>query len=284
MKKILAQITVLLFIIVTGVSCDFVQDVRDPNAPKTEGNRKVLVEDYTGHKCGNCPTAADVLKTLEGKYPGKIIPLAIHAGFFATTNPTYPTDFRNTVGNAYDSQFGISTAGNPNGLVNRVGYGTGSFIKAYTVWESYVSQMLSKVANFEIRIKNTYDTTSRNLNTDITVKSMGYNNGAYKLVVLLTEDSIVAEQIDYRLPNGSQFIPDYEFNHVLRGAINSEWGDAIFYTKAANLNDSVVKSYTHTLNTGYRARKCHVVAYVYDANTTSPTYYEVLQAEEASIK
>lgn len=284
MKRIIFQILGLLIVIMIIISCNYVQDVRDPNAPKAEGNRKVLVEDYTGHKCGNCPAAAEVLTLLEEKYPGKIIPLAIHAGFFATTNSTYPTDFRNTAGNAYDSQFGISAAGNPNGLINRVGFGTGSFIKAYTVWESQVSQMLNKMANFELKIKNTYDTTSRNLNTAITVKSLGYNNGAYKLVVLLTEDSIIAEQIDYRLPSGSQFIPDYKFNHVLREAINSEWGDAIFYTKAANLNDSIVKSYTNTLNTNYRAKKCHVVAYVYDANTTSPTYYEVLQAEEASIK
>ena len=90
--------------------------------------------------------------------------------------------------------------------------------------------------------------------------------------------------MDYRLPVGSQTITNYEFNHVLRGAINSTWGDAIF-TTPANVNDSVVKSYTnYTVNSSYNASKCHVVAYVYDADLVSPTHYEVLQAEEEKVK
>jgi thiol-disulfide isomerase/thioredoxin len=291
MKKILSQIVALLLIIIIIVSCDFVQDVNppiEPNTGITTGSsiiyRKVLVEDYTGHKCGNCPAAADVLKTLETQFPGKVVPLAIHAGFFANTNLTYPTNFKTTAGTAYDTQFGVSLAGNPNGLTNRVGYGTGSFIKAYSVWGSEITQQITQVAKFEIKIKNTFNTITSSLNTDITVKSLAGNNGNYKLVVLLTQDSIIAEQLDYRLPVGSQTTTNYEFNHLLRGAINSEWGDAIF-TTPANLNDSIVKSYTNfAVNPTYNASKCHVIAYVYDADAASPTYYEVLQVEEEKVK
>lgn len=291
MKKILSQIAALLLIIIIIVSCDFVQNANpplEPNSGTTTGSsviyKKVLVEDYTGHKCGNCPAAADVLKTLETQYSGKIVPLAIHAGFFANTNLTYPTDLRTTAGTAYDTQFGISLAGNPNGLTNRVGYGTGSFIKAYSVWGSEIAQQITQAAKFQIKIKNTFNTITNSLNTDITVKSLASNSGNYKLVVLLTQDSIIAEQLDYRLPVGSQTVTNYEFNHVLRGAINSEWGDAIF-TTTANLNDSVVKSYTNfAVNPSYKASKCHVIAYVYDADAASPTFYEVLQVEEEKVK
>jgi hypothetical protein len=291
MKKISFQIIALILIIVAIVSCDFVQDANPAVEPAIAGNssviyKKVLVEDYTGHKCGNCPVAAEVLTGLDtsANYKGKIIPLAIHAGFFAATSAAYPTDFRNTAGNAYDSQFGISSAGNPNGLVNRVGYGTGGFIKAYSVWGSEVAQQITQAAKFQIKIKNTFNTGSNSLSTDITVKSLASNSGTYKLVVLLTEDSIIAEQLDYRLPAGSQLISNYKFNHVLRGAINSEWGDAIF-TTAASANDSVVKSFTNfSINATYNANKCHVIAYVYDADAASPTYYEVLQVEEAHVK
>ena len=135
MKKIINQITIIIAVILVIVSCDKVNDVRDPNAEVIKGNRKVLVEDYTGHKCGNCPAAADTLKYLTKKYPGQVIALAIHAGFFANINTTtYPTDFRNSTGTAYDNQFGVSLAGNPNGLINRAGFGTGGFIKAYSTW------------------------------------------------------------------------------------------------------------------------------------------------------
>lgn len=286
MKKIVVNSIMIIAAMLFAIRCDYVTNVKDPNAAVITGDRKVLVEDYTGHKCGNCPAAADTLKYLEkhSKYKGKIIPIAIHAGFFATTGGSYPTDLRNNVGNAYDTQFGISAAGNPNGLINRVSYGSATFIKAYSTWESEVVQMLNSAAKFTIKIKNDYDTSSKNLNTTITVRSLANVTGQYKLVVLLTEDSIIAEQLDYRLPSGSQLVSNYEFNHVLRDAINSTWGDPIF-AGGAVVNDSIVKSYTgYSLNASYRSKKCHVVAYVYDANSSSPTYYEVLQAEEAHVE
>lgn len=285
MEKRIYQIVVIIFSSMI-LSCDYVQDVRDPKAAVISGDRNVLVEDYTGHKCGNCPAAANVLTGLDTniKYKGRIIPLAIHAGFFANINGTYPTDFRNTAGNGYDSQFGISAAGNPNGLINRGGFGTGAFIKAYTVWESEIVQMLAKPAKFTIKIKNTYTAGSNNLSSAITIKSLTNNTGIYKLVVLLTEDSIIAEQLDYSLPSGSQFITNYEFNHVLRDAVNSTWGDPVFVSGAI-ANDSVVKTFpSYVINSGYNPAKCHIIAYVYDANPSSPTYYEVLQVEEAKVK
>ena len=284
MKKIIYTIAILISILSINTSCDKVKDVRDPNAEVIKGNRKVLVEDYTGHKCGNCPAAADTLKYLAKKYPGQVVGLAIHAGFFANINVAYPTDLRNAVSTAYDNLFGVSLAGNPNGLINRAGYGTGGFIKAYSTWEGEVAQMLSRPAKFEIKIRNTFSASNNNLNSSITVKSLTNNTGIYKLVVLLSEDSIIAEQLDYRLPSGSQLIPDYEFSHVLREAVNSTWGDPVFVGGAV-VNDSTVKAFpNYAINSVYNAAKCHIIAYVYDADPNSPTYYEILQVEEAHVK
>lgn len=295
MKKLILNSIAITTIAIAFFGCDFVQDANpplEPSSPTTTGGstiiyRKVFVEDYTGHKCGNCPAAADELKNLETQYPGKIVPLAIHAGFFANINASYPTDFRTSVGTAYDTQFGVGTAGNPNGLINRVGYGSGSFIKAYSSWGGEIAQMISQVAKFQIKIKNVFNTGTNSLNTDITVKSLTTNSGTYKLVVLLSEDSVIAEQLDYRIavpPAPSQKVTNYEFNHLLRGAVNSDWGDAVFTTGAA-LNDSIVKSYTNfNVNPTYNAAKCHIIAYIYDADSSSPTYYEVLQVEEEKVK
>ncbi len=248
MKKLISNLAIALSV-VTLFSCDFVQDANPPAEPSTTGGaatnqyvsdstinsnpalRKVLVEDYTGHKCGNCPRAAEELVSLESQYPGKIVPLAIHAGFFATVNAAYPTDFRTTTGDTYDTQFGISSAGNPNGLINRVGYGTGGFIKAYTSWGGEISTNLAQSPKFQVTIKYKYETGTLKMNTDVKVKSLSSNTGIYKTVVLLTEDSIIAEQLDYNVavpPATSQKIPDYQFDHLLRGTINSAWGDAVF--------------------------------------------------------
>lgn len=290
MKKYISFFGSLLIIALFIVSCDYVNNAIPPSTATTTGGttgptiiyRKALVEDYTGHKCGNCPAAAQQLTTLEGTYPNKIVPIAVHAGYFSNVAGTYTTNFQTVDGTAYDTQFGNSTAGNPNGLINRVGYGTGSFIKQWSSWGTEIGQQTAIPAIFQIKIKNVFTTTSSSLITSITVKALVAVTGTYKLVVVLTEDGIIAEQLDYSLPTGSQQNFNYQFNHVLRGAINSTWGDLV--TGVVNANDSVVMPYTQVINAGYNPAKCHVVAYVYDSNSTSPTYYEVFQAEEELVK
>ena len=50
--------------------------------------KKVLVEDYTGHLCGNCPYAGLLLNdTLRGIYGDKFITVSVHSGFFAYPCP-----------------------------------------------------------------------------------------------------------------------------------------------------------------------------------------------------
>lgn len=293
MKKyilLLIPIFTTLFFI-TG--CDFVNNANPDVAPATTTTTggsnvimtKAFVEDYTGHKCGNCPEAAIVLKNLESQYPGKIIPVAIHAGSFANTNATFPTSFTTTAGNDYNTFFGVSAQGNPNGMINRIGYTSGAsvLVKSHTLWGTEVAQIINTPAKFQIKISNSYNAGSSSVTTSVTVKSLANNVGTYKLVVLLTEDSIVAEQLDYSLPVGSQTNLNYEFNHVLRGAINSSWGDPVL-TTSANLNDSVVKVYSNfSINALYRPRKCHVVAYLYNAAVGNATEYEILQAEEELV-
>ena len=82
----------------------------------------------------------------------------------------------------------------------------------------------------------------------------------------------------------SLFVPNYEFDHLLRGSVNSEWGDAIF-TSGAPLNSTeFINLSNFQLNCTYKIKKCHLIAYIYDANSVSPTNYEVLQVEELKLK
>lgn len=259
-------------------------DISDSTAAPNPSLRKVMIEDYTGHKCGNCPAAAIELHNIELANLGKIVPVAVHAGFFAKTNTQYPTDFQTTTGDAYDLTFGNSAAGNPNGLINRIDYGTASFIKQHTAWSSATASQLATTPKFSLSIKYKYNTGSLKLNADVKVKSLANNTGTYKVVILLTEDSIIAEQLDYSKPAGSQYISNYEFDHVLRAAVNSAWGDNVF-AGGASLNATETVSKTNfQLSSTFKISKCHLVAYIYDADSSSPTYYEVLQAEEIKMK
>ena len=44
------------------------------------GEQKVLIEDFTGFRCGNCPSAAETADNLYKAYKGKIIVIGIHSG------------------------------------------------------------------------------------------------------------------------------------------------------------------------------------------------------------
>lgn len=214
--------------------------------------------------------------------------MAVHAGFYAepkpTANPPYPTDLRSPAGTEYDNFFGNSLAGNPNGLVNRLGYGTSGFIRSWSSWGPDAYSFFSMPADFKLSISNSYNSSTNQLTTVVTTKAINARTGKYNLIIALTEDSIIAEQLDYSLPTAQQYIPDYRFDHVLRGTLTPTWGDAIV-NSSINAGDSVVTTISnYQLSSSWKWKKCHVVAFVYDALGGSPTQYEVLQVEQAGLE
>ena len=72
MKNIFKYIPILLFAFL--ISCDEVKNPLKPNNGKCGDEtlpvpiRKILVEDYTGHTCGNCPRAAEKIAYLQKNY------------------------------------------------------------------------------------------------------------------------------------------------------------------------------------------------------------------------
>jgi hypothetical protein len=108
--------------------------------------------------------------------------------------------------------------------------------------------------------------------------------GNYNLSVLISEDSLIGEQLDYSLPSGQQLVPSYRFDHVLRGSVNGTWGEQIV-NGVANLNDTISKTYSNfnlsTLVTN--PSKCHVIAFVYDADNGSARRYEIFQSEDKKV-
>ena len=68
-------------------------------APNTYNKRNVLVEDFTGHYCNNCPGAAYSIDTIKANLGKQLIAVGIHvteqfAGPKSAEAPKYQTDFR----------------------------------------------------------------------------------------------------------------------------------------------------------------------------------------------
>ena len=138
----------LVFILVIFYSCDKIEKPykEQVNVPVDTSNgegdtinwvQKAVIEDYTGHRCGNCPRAHEELRSLITTYGDKIIPIALHVGYFAQpAGGEYTADYRTSIGDEYDNFYGASDVGLPQGMVNRKEVG-GSPILAHSEWGTY---------------------------------------------------------------------------------------------------------------------------------------------------
>lgn len=283
MKKLILMSTAVLAICFT--SCDkvtnpIVNSSTTP-APTTNTNvRKVLIEDYTGQKCGNCPPAAAQAEALINQYPGKVIAIAVHSGDFAKIfPPTFPTSYTTQAGVDWNgaSGFNISNGlGNPNGMINRKDYGSG-LVKKETAWSTYTGLALSDTYILKLSLTPTYDAATRILNTAIKAKFKTPYASNTVITLVITEDSIIGPQKDYT--KNPDVIPNYVFMNMLRGDINGSWG-TVLKNAPILANDSISTSFNNfSINSIFNDKQLYLVGFVSDATTR-----EVLQVEKVKIR
>jgi hypothetical protein len=241
--------------------------------------KRVLLEDYTGHTCVNCPRAALIAHDLKQAHGEQLVLVAVHAGFFAKpfASGDFVYDFRTATGTQWDETFGIGNVGNPNGMINRIGFPNNHIISP-SGWGAAVVNALASAPLVDLQMINQYDPDERKLCTHIKTRFITEINKNLKLVVVLTENNIIKPQKNNDAEVGTTpVIEDYEHNHVLRAAINSTWGNSVAVEGTVN-PESVVKSFKYMLKDEFVPENCSVVAFVYDESTN-----EVLQALEVPV-
>ena len=251
--------------------------------------KNILIEDFTGHLCPNCPDAARELDAIHDIYGKQIIGIAIHVSkSFARPYPPSQTnfqyDFRTYWGDEWDIAYGISAMGLPRGMVNRIGYPDNHRL-GKDEWASTVTEELTKELNFGINIETSNDS--------IIISSRILNNisGGYNIVVCLTESNIINWQKD-----GQENVEDYIHNHVLKVVLKDEalsnstnyiLGQQIKTIINYDLASLEQFNINYSQNTaelgngnagGWDSSNMSVIAYIYD-NTTQ----EILQVEEIHL-
>lgn len=289
--------TIILFILLYISSCDIVETpyMNTENISQIDTNsnnyvKKVLIEDFTGHLCPNCPQAATEIEAIHDIYGEQIIAIAIHVTksfarpYPASQAPNFQYDFRTSWGDDLDNLFDISSAGLPRGMVNRTGYPDNHKL-GKDEWANAVTNELNKEINFGIMIN------SSNNNINITTQVLNNISGSYNLVVCLTESGIINWQKD-----GTENIENYEHNHILRSVLVDE---ALSSNINYETNQEIQKNITYNLteleeynidystnvaelgngNAGnWNSNNMSIVAYIYNTNTK-----EVVQVEQNNL-
>ncbi len=271
-------------------SCDVLEGPFDEKVAidTTAGpKRKILLEDFTGHTCGNCPCAAKEALRLDSIYEGRIILVATHIGFFAEPYPggtKFRTDFRTTAGNEINDFFKIDNMGLPQGMINRTPYNNTTILSS-TAWSSAVAPFIldTTVANHPdatITLSATYNSANRNANINVNSKYLAEGNSDQQLVVYVVEDSIINWQKFYATCGGvDKDVSNYVHRHVLRTSVTPTWGDPLYTSNPViPIGTSINKSYTTTLDPSWDEKHIYIVAFIQD-NTTK----EVVQVEEIKL-
>lgn len=235
--------------------------------------RVVLVEDFTGHRCKNCPKAGKVMKALDSLYGSSVVGLAIHAGPSSFTGVTtdYPTDFTTTSGDELATFFNIFAL--PMGMVQRMDY-PNSQQKSYTAWTSLAAGELALTTEALFQLKASFDTLSDVAVLDVNVSLSQASSHGIGLAIYLKESGMVSPQL---MPNNTRNVT-YTHNNVFRAAPLGTFGKSLSATAVAS-GDVFTEQVTFTLDPQWDVAQCHWVAILYDKDN-----YKVMQAAELAVR
>lgn len=269
----------LVFFIVVLSGCDEVPpfiDFSEPgkskdttyivsNIPPAQ-HKAVLIEDITGVRCVNCPSAALKIKEIiADKTEDSVIAIALYPwpkntnGLFSLTAPYpgFPQLANDTSSNIVES-LDIPT-GLPSGYVDR--YIFAPQIVRYNAvgnWSNLVNSRLRVTTPVNITMTKTL--SGRKVNINIKLQYTQARPGNHKFALYLTEDKIISKQA-----STTGQIDNYVHNHALRSTLDLPMGRL--------LNAQLVpgrtfdKYYEYELPLTYVLQNCHLVAVVIDAST-----------------
>lgn len=274
-------LTLALFSALLFTTCDEIAPTLNPDmggpgggpGPVDEQPKQVLIEEFTGVRCVNCPAGSEAIERLLSIHGHRLVAVSIHAGFFARPYPESNEDLSTsegeTIQNLLDAPLGYPTA-----VVNRVKFDAEeSRQTGQGNWAGYIQQELVGEPSVRIDLQPTYNSDNRSVNLTVDLYPVeNINEDDIRLSVYLIENSVEDSQLT---PNGQQ--DDYIHKHVFRDAITATDGEIISETLAAN--GLVSRNYSFTLADRFDASKCHVVAFVHLGGND----LQVLQAHEVAI-
>lgn len=216
MSRLLLPLLALLLL----VGCDAVERPdrwREDPAPIVP-RRNVLLVDFTGQRCSNCPAAADLLHSLTaGPAGARIIAVSVHGGALALSTDASPRGLAGPDARRLTDEARVSSW--PQGTVDRPVGGT---LLRPSAWNAALAERLALAADADAAAQQSLvadahvalatRTLSYTLRPRHLTDAAGQPDTETYLHLWLVEDSITAPQT---LADGTERA-DYLHRHVLR--------------------------------------------------------------------
>lgn len=253
--------------------------------------KRVVIEEYTGMGCGNCPLGLLALDRLEKTFGNLILPVAIHtysgdpyAGdlssyttFLLGSNPGAPSASINRLGEAYSPMASVQTD-------NGIDYVFTAPEGTKMLWNDVVNQELARDADADIEVTADYKSATGTLEIPCKVKyALNRDDLNLNLFAVVVEDNMVGYQTNYFANTSSaslgewgqggqygvaQVVP-YYFNDVARACIGMTFnGTPADFPDVLEAGKSYETTMTLPSFTSFgNINNCKVVVMLIDANT-----------------
>ncbi|MBR8729978.1 hypothetical protein IX332_001307 [Porphyromonas levii] len=214
---------VVLSILLGGVlwGCAQKVDSKDRWVPKEEEKEElpqqrktILVEEYTGQLCINCPTAAKILQEVSKKYAPNVITVEMHAKRTKQTEAT----LESALADKCAEKFAIPSVV-PGVMINRLPIGSAKerYSDDRSAWTALTQKILEQKATHQIEVKigavKGREVTFTIRGTKLSSQDKGEKVG---LAVWVVEDIYALQKV------GNKVEPKFLHHNVLRDALTTE--------------------------------------------------------------
>ncbi len=216
----------------------------------SEVSKNVLIEDFTGQGCINCPEAADAIHELQEVYgKSQVIAVGLYSGDYGKKKDGTLYPLTTETGNHYYYDV-WNVPSQPYMYIDR---------KESTVvsgiLQDYVTKYLKETTSVTLIPSVSYDATSKTAKVNVDVASSETIANA-KLQVWVIEDSIV----DWQLMKGNKVNKTYVHNHVFRTTVTDRDGKAI----TLDANKQVTETLSVAIDDSWVAKNLSIVAFVFN--------------------
>ena len=267
------RLILLVLSLAVLISCEEQKKVIVPFIPS--GDRVILLEEFTGKGCTNCPKGSREIENLLTLFPDNLVAVSIHAGFFANPSffPLGVYDLRAPQSQELFDLLGPNL-GYPAGVINRTPVNGNMQISA-NQWASAISAQLAIPPAIELSLTKEYNLDTRELIVTVSGIAKQPVAGDIRLSVMLTESGIIDAQDDFE---AGGIVPDYNHKHVLRTMMTPATGAPML--SSITTGQTFTQTFTIILDPAWNPGNMEIVAFVSNVQGTS---FPVLQASSLHV-
>ena len=173
-----------------------------------QAKRRIVLEEFTGSGCGNCPLGIRAMENIESIFPGVMIPITIR---------TYEGDKLGIGMEAYSQSLGLDGMGAPSAIIDRTEAGypminvdgdyrfTGTGVpnesdpsKDERVWLDIFRTQNETPSEVNMCISTTMAPDNKSVDVNLYIENaLNQHRAAYKVFAVITEDGLVTYQKNY---------------------------------------------------------------------------------------